>query len=109
MVASPEAARFVLVTHAHLFKPTYPASKERMLGPQAIFFQQGRYHALLRRLVLRAVMPDAIRDSVAAIEAVATRTLASWEGGRIVNTFQEMKTVSACLLPNVPPIFEQQY
>ncbi|OAY81654.1 Abscisic acid 8'-hydroxylase 1, partial [Ananas comosus] len=92
MVSSPEAARFVLVTHAHLFKPTYPASKERMLGPQAIFFQQGRYHALLRRLVLRAVMPDAIRDSVAAIEAVATRTLASWEGGRIVNTFQEMKT-----------------
>ncbi|GJN21965.1 hypothetical protein PR202_gb09489 [Eleusine coracana subsp. coracana] len=44
MVSSPEAARFVLVTQAHLFKPTFPASKERMLGPQAIFFQQGDYH-----------------------------------------------------------------
>ena len=38
----------MLVTQAHLFKPTFPASKERMLGPQAIFFQQGDYHAHLR-------------------------------------------------------------
>ncbi|RZS06201.1 hypothetical protein BHM03_00036824 [Ensete ventricosum] len=91
MVSSPEAARFVLVTRAHLFKPTFPASKERMLGPQAIFFQQGDYHARLRRLVLRAFMPDAIRGSVAGIEAVALRALRSWDG-RLVNTFQEMKT-----------------
>ncbi|WOL04310.1 abscisic acid 8'-hydroxylase 1-like [Canna indica] len=91
MVSSPEAARFVLVTRAHLFKPTFPASKERMLGPQAIFFQQGEYHARLRRLVLRAFMPDAIRGSVAGIEAVALRALRSWDG-RSVNTFQEMKT-----------------
>ncbi|RRT48255.1 hypothetical protein B296_00050476 [Ensete ventricosum] len=91
MVSSPEAARFVLVTRAHLFKPTFPASKERMLGRQAVFFQQGDYHARLRRLILRAFLPEAIRRSVARIEAVALRTLHSWDG-RLVNTFQEMKT-----------------
>nr|XP_009398465.1 PREDICTED: abscisic acid 8'-hydroxylase 1-like [Musa acuminata subsp. malaccensis] len=91
MVSSPEAARFVLVTRAHLFKPTFPASKERMLGRQAVFFQQGDYHARLRRLILRAFLPEAIRRSVARIEAVALRTLQSWDG-RLVNTFQEMKT-----------------
>ncbi|KAL6633702.1 hypothetical protein ACP70R_026373 [Stipagrostis hirtigluma subsp. patula] len=91
MVSSPEAARFVLVTQAHLFKPTFPASKERMLGPQAIFFQQGDYHAHLRRIVSRAFSPEAIRASVPAIEAVALRSLRSWDG-QLVNTFQEMKT-----------------
>ncbi|KAG0534508.1 hypothetical protein BDA96_04G286000 [Sorghum bicolor] len=90
MVSSPEAARFVLVTQAHLFKPTFPASKERMLGPQAIFFQQGDYHTHLRRLVSRAFSPEAIRGSVPAIEAVALRSLDSWDG-QLVNTFQEMK------------------
>lgn len=97
MVSSPEAARLVLVTRAHLFKPTFPASKECMLGPQAIFFQQGEYHARLRRLVLRAFMPDGIRGFVPNIESVALCALRSWDG-RMVNTFQEMKTVS-------PPIF----
>jgi len=92
MVSSPEAARFVLVTQAHLFKPTFPASKERMLGPQAIFFQQGDYHAHLRRLVSRAFSPEAIRASVPAIEAIALRSLRSWDG-QLVNTFQEMKLV----------------
>ncbi|KAJ4784969.1 Abscisic acid 8'-hydroxylase 1 [Rhynchospora pubera] len=91
MMSSPEAAKFILVTRADLFKPTYPASKERMLGRQAIFFQQGDYHARLRRLVLRAVMPDAIRSRVAEIDAVALSTLQSLEG-RTINTFQEMKT-----------------
>ncbi|KAG1362789.1 abscisic acid 8'-hydroxylase 1 [Cocos nucifera] len=91
MVSSPEAARFVLVTQAHLFKPTYPASKERMLGTKAIFFQQGDYHARLRRIVLRAFLPDAIRRRVAGIEAVAVQALRSWDG-RMINTFQEMKT-----------------
>nr|XP_010933004.1 abscisic acid 8'-hydroxylase 1 [Elaeis guineensis] len=91
MVSSPEAARFVLVTQAHLFKPTYPASKERMLGTKAIFFQQGDYHARLRRIVLRAFLPDAIRRRVAGIEAVALQALHSWDG-RMINTFQEMKT-----------------
>ncbi|XP_072961887.1 abscisic acid 8'-hydroxylase 1-like [Typha angustifolia] len=91
MMSSPEAAKFVLVTRAHLFKPTFPASKERMLGPQAIFFQQGSYHARLRRLVLRAFLPDAIRGSVAGVEAIALRSLSSWDG-RLINTFQEMKS-----------------
>ncbi|KAG8059723.1 hypothetical protein GUJ93_ZPchr0002g22966 [Zizania palustris] len=91
MVSSAEAARFVLVTQAHLFKPTFPASKQRMLGPQAIFFQQGDYHAHLRRLVSRAFSPEAIRASVPAIEAIALRSLRSWDG-QFVNTFQEMKT-----------------
>ncbi|XP_072959775.1 abscisic acid 8'-hydroxylase 1-like [Typha angustifolia] len=91
MVASPAAARFVLVTRADLFKPTFPVSKERMLGRQAIFFQQGDYHARLRRLVLRAFMPEAIRSTVAGVEAIAVRTLRSWDG-RMINTFQEMKT-----------------
>jgi (+)-abscisic acid 8'-hydroxylase len=90
MVSSPEAARFVLVTQAHLFKPTFPASKERMLGPQAIFFQHGDYHAHLRRLVSRAFCPEAIRASVPAIEAIALRSLQTWDG-QLVNTFQEMK------------------
>ncbi|XP_062220032.1 abscisic acid 8'-hydroxylase 1-like [Phragmites australis] len=93
MVSSPEAARFVLVTQAQLFKPTFPASKERILGPQAIFFQQGDYHAHLRRIVSRAFSPEAIRASVPAIEAVALRSLRSWDG-QLVNTFQEMKTYS---------------
>ncbi|KAF5477625.1 hypothetical protein F2P56_004245, partial [Juglans regia] len=90
MISSPEAAKFVLVTRAHLFKPTYPASKERMLGKQAIFFHQGDYHAKLRKLVLRAFMPEAIRNIVPDIEAIAKDTLQSWEG-RLINTFQEMK------------------
>ncbi|CAD5319823.1 unnamed protein product [Arabidopsis thaliana] len=30
----------VLVSKAHLFKPTYPPSKERMIGPEALFFHQ---------------------------------------------------------------------
>ncbi|XP_074590282.1 abscisic acid 8'-hydroxylase 1-like [Curcuma longa] len=91
MVSSPEAARFVLVTQAHRFKPTFPASKERMIGHRAIFFQQGDYHARLRRLLLRSFLPGSIRGSVAGIEAVALRALQSWDG-RLVNTFQELKT-----------------
>ncbi|KAK4349444.1 hypothetical protein RND71_032199 [Anisodus tanguticus] len=62
MISSPEAAKLVLVTRANLFKPTFPASKERMLGKQAIFFHQGDYHAKLRKLVLRAFMPESIRN-----------------------------------------------
>lgn len=91
MISSPEAAKLVLVTKAHLFKPTFPASKERMLGKQAIFFHQGDYHAKLRRLVLRAFTPEAIKNIVPDIESIAVQSLESWEG-RMVNTFQEMKT-----------------
>ncbi|XAR70752.1 (+)-abscisic acid 8'-hydroxylase [Bertholletia excelsa] len=91
MISSPEAAKLVLVTKAHLFKPTFPASKERMLGKQAIFFHQGEYHAKLRKLVLRAFMPEAIRSIVGDIESVAVAALKSWDGD-LVNTFREMKT-----------------
>ncbi|GKV10502.1 hypothetical protein SLEP1_g21851 [Rubroshorea leprosula] len=91
MISSPEAAKFVLVTRAHLFKPTFPASKERMLGKQAIFFHQGDYHAKLRKLVLRAFMPEAIKNIVSDVESIANDTLQSLEG-RLITTFQEMKT-----------------
>ncbi|KAE9606957.1 putative (+)-abscisic acid 8'-hydroxylase [Lupinus albus] len=90
MISSPEAAKFVL-NKAHLFKPTFPASKERMLGKQAIFFHQGEYHANLRRLVLRTFMPEAIKNIVPAIESIAQDCLKSWEG-REIFTFLEMKT-----------------
>ncbi|GLT91370.1 hypothetical protein SLE2022_092610 [Rubroshorea leprosula] len=91
MISNPEAAKFVLVTRAHLFKPTFPASKERMLGKQAIFFHQGDYHAKLRKLVLRAFMPEAIKNIVSDVESIANDTLQSMEG-RLITTFQEMKT-----------------
>ncbi|XP_059306384.1 abscisic acid 8'-hydroxylase CYP707A2 [Lycium ferocissimum] len=91
MISSPEAAKQVLVTRANLFKPTFPASKERMLGKQAIFFHQGDYHAKLRKLVLRAFMPESIRNIVPDIESIAKSSLESFEG-RLINTYQEMKT-----------------
>ncbi|CAH9077603.1 unnamed protein product [Cuscuta europaea] len=91
MISSPAVAKMVLVTKADLFKPTFPASKERMLGKQAIFFHQGDYHARLRRLVLRAFMPESIRAIVPDVDSIAGATLQSLEG-RLVNTYQEMKT-----------------
>ena len=99
MISSPEAAKFVLVTKSHLFKPTFPASKERMLGKQAIFFHQGDYHAKLRKLVLRAFMPDSVRNMVPNIESIAQESLSAWDGTQL-NTYQEMKTVSAPHLSN---------
>ncbi|KAK4801348.1 hypothetical protein SAY86_021835 [Trapa natans] len=94
MVSSPEAAKFVLVTKSHLFKPTFPASKERMLGKQAIFFHQGPYHSKLRKLVLRAFMPDAVRSKVSDVESLAIDCLKSMEERSIDNTFLELKTYS---------------
>jgi (+)-abscisic acid 8'-hydroxylase len=90
MISSPEAAKFVL-NKAQLFKPTFPASKERMLGKQAIFFHQGSYHANLRRLVLRTFMPEAIKSIVPNIESIAQSCLKSWEGN-LITTYLEMKT-----------------
>ncbi|XP_010263548.1 PREDICTED: abscisic acid 8'-hydroxylase 4-like [Nelumbo nucifera] len=94
MLASPEAARFVLVTRAQLFKPTYPESKEQMIGPCALFFHQGDYHTRLRRLVQSSLAPEAIRKLVPDIEAIAVSTLESWSGGDLVNTFRGMKKFS---------------
>ncbi|KAH9317170.1 hypothetical protein KI387_018939, partial [Taxus chinensis] len=93
MIASAEAAKFILVTQAHLFKPTFPASKERMIGPQAIFFHQGDYHARLRKLVQSSLSPESIRNIVPHIESVALEALQTWEGS-IINTFHEMKSFS---------------
>ncbi|XP_061363266.1 abscisic acid 8'-hydroxylase CYP707A2-like isoform X1 [Gastrolobium bilobum] len=90
MISNPEAVKFVL-NKAQLFKPTFPASKERMLGKQAIFFHEGEYHANLRRLVLRTFMPEAIKNVVSDIESISQTCLKSWEG-KLITTFLEMKT-----------------
>ncbi|KAL9371659.1 hypothetical protein Peur_036799 [Populus x canadensis] len=90
MISSPEAARIVLVTRAHLFKPTYPTSKEKMIGPEALFFHQGPYHSRLKKLVQASFLPSAIRGSVSEIEQIVLRLLPTWKSNTI-NTLQEMK------------------
>ena len=102
MLASPEAARFVLVSQAHLFKPTYPKSKERLIGPSALFFHQGDYHTSLRKLVQGSLSLDAIRNLVPDIEASAISLLDSWDGGRVIDTFHEMKKVDAFYCHSFP-------
>ncbi|PWA46586.1 ABA 8-oxidase [Artemisia annua] len=87
MLASPEAARFVLVNQAHLFKPTYPKSKENLIGPLALFFHQGEYHARLRKLVQGSLSLDNLRGLVPNIEALAVSALDSWAGGHIISKF----------------------
>ncbi|KAL0365399.1 UNVERIFIED_CONTAM: Abscisic acid 8'-hydroxylase 4 [Sesamum angustifolium] len=94
MLASPEAARFVLVTNAELFKPTYPKSKEKMIGPAALFFHRGEYHNHLRKLVQSSFSPEAIKKLIPGIEAIAVSILGSWLSGQVTNTFQEMKKFS---------------
>ncbi|TKY57816.1 Abscisic acid 8'-hydroxylase 4 [Spatholobus suberectus] len=94
MLTSPEAARFVLVTQAHLFKPTYPKSKERLIGPFALFFHQGEYHTRLRKLVQRALSLEALRNLVPHIEALVLSAMKSWGDGQVINTFKEMKRFS---------------
>ncbi|KAI8532814.1 hypothetical protein RHMOL_Rhmol11G0243600 [Rhododendron molle] len=91
MLASPEAARFVLASHAHLFKPTYPKSKEKMIGPSALFFHQGDYHTHLRKLVQSSLSPEAIRKLIPDIESAAISALESWASDQVINTFHEMK------------------
>ncbi|XP_054810431.1 abscisic acid 8'-hydroxylase CYP707A2-like [Prosopis cineraria] len=90
MISSPEAVKFVL-NKADLFKPTFPASKERILGKHALMFHQGEYHSKLRRLVLRTFMPETIKHIVPNIETIAIVCLRSWEN-REITTFLEMKT-----------------
>lgn len=94
MLACPEAARFVLVTHAHLFRPSYPRTKELLIGPAALFFHQGPYHLQVRKLVQSSLSLDVIRRLVPAIEAMAVSALESWCNGEAINTFLEMKKVS---------------
>ncbi|XP_050140929.1 abscisic acid 8'-hydroxylase 2 [Malus sylvestris] len=90
MITSPEAARVVLVSRAHLFKPTYPRSKERMIGPEAIFFHQGAYHSRLKKMVQASLLPCAIKESVSEIEQIVINLLPTWKNNTI-NTLQEMK------------------
>lgn len=97
MISSPEAARIVLVSRAHLFKPTYPPSKEKMIGPEAIFFHQGAYHSRLKKLVQASFLPSAIRGSVPEIEHIVLKLLPTWKNCTI-NTLQEMKRVCLCRL-----------
>ncbi|XP_056866348.1 abscisic acid 8'-hydroxylase 4-like [Raphanus sativus] len=91
MLASPEAARFVLVTHARMFKPTYPKSKERLIGPSALFFHQGDYHFYIRKLVQSSFFPETIRKLIPDIEHIALSSLQSLANMPIVSTYQEMK------------------
>jgi (+)-abscisic acid 8'-hydroxylase len=101
MLASPEAARFVLVTQSHLFKPTYPKSKERLIGPSALFFHQGEYHLRLRKLIQKSLSLDSLRNLVPHIEALAISTIKSWgHDGCIINTFKEMKKVCYIIFRN---------
>lgn len=95
MLSSPEAAKFVLVTHAHLFKPTYPRGKEKMIGPSALFFHQGHYHAHLRKLVQTSLATETIKKLIPDIEAIAISCLESWvaNNGQVINTYNEMKKV----------------
>ncbi|OIW17357.1 hypothetical protein TanjilG_22469 [Lupinus angustifolius] len=90
MISSPKAARTVLVTQAHLFKPTYPPSKEKLIGPEAVFFQQGAYHSMLKKLVQASFLPSTIRNSVSDVEQIVLKLLPTW-ANRTINTLQEMK------------------
>jgi len=95
MLGSPEAVKFVLMTKASLFKPTYPKSKERLIGPSAIFFQDGACHAQLRKLVQAAFSLDAVKLLVPKIESIAISTLDSWAAhGHVIHTFHELKKVT---------------
>ncbi|KMS95967.1 hypothetical protein BVRB_003280 [Beta vulgaris subsp. vulgaris] len=91
MLANPEALKFVLMTKANLFKPTYPKSKERLIGTNAIFFQQGTYHSQIRKLVQASLSLDTIKPRIPKIELIAKSTLNSWADGRVVHVFQELK------------------
>ncbi|KAJ3705048.1 hypothetical protein LUZ61_008753 [Rhynchospora tenuis] len=93
MLASPEAARFVLVTHAHLFKPTYPKSKERMIGPWALFFHQGDYHLRLRKIVQNSLSPEPLRAILPDVELIVKSILQEWDG-QVETTFHAMKRLS---------------
>lgn len=92
MISSPEAAKSVLVSQSQIFKPTYPPSKERLIGPEAIFFHQGPYHSRLKKLVLSSFQPSALKKAVPHIENIVIDTLSTYENNTI-NTLQEMKKV----------------
>ncbi|KAL4558215.1 hypothetical protein LXL04_036413 [Taraxacum kok-saghyz] len=94
MISSPEVAKSVLVTQSHLFKPTYPKSKEMMIGPEAVFFHQGSYHSHLKKLIQSSFLPSAIKASVSKIESIVLDLLPVWEHSKVINTLHEMKKYS---------------
>ncbi|KAK1320287.1 Abscisic acid 8'-hydroxylase 1 [Acorus calamus] len=93
MVSSPEAVKFVLVTRANLFKPTYPPSKECMIGPWALNFHQGIYHSRLKKLIQATFLPSSIQAIVSVIERIILGLLPDWEN-KIINAHSEMKRFS---------------
>jgi hypothetical protein len=85
MISSPEARKTVLVTHARLFKPTYPSSREKMIGPEAVFFQHlGNYHSMLKKLIQSTFMPSAIKNSLYEIEQIVLKLLSTWANTTVV-------------------------
>ncbi|KAL7589587.1 abscisic acid 8'-hydroxylase 2 [Lactuca sativa] len=91
MISSPKVAKIVLVTQSHMFKPTYPPSKEKMIGPEAIFFHQGPYHSHLKKLIQSSFLPSTIKGSVSQIEDIVLGFLPTWEHNNTINTLHEMK------------------
>ncbi|KAJ3705051.1 hypothetical protein LUZ61_008756 [Rhynchospora tenuis] len=90
MLATAEAIRFVLVTHSDLFKPTYPKSKECIVGPLALPFQSGEYHLRLKKIVQGSLSPDLLRAILTDIESIVRCTLKAWDG-HVEPTYHAMK------------------
>ncbi|KAL2498267.1 Abscisic acid 8'-hydroxylase 4 [Abeliophyllum distichum] len=65
--------------------------KTHILGCPCIM---GEYHMRLRKQVQAALYPEAIRNLVADIEAIAVSATNSWAGGHVINIFHEMKKFS---------------
>ncbi|KAI3801501.1 hypothetical protein L1987_29607 [Smallanthus sonchifolius] len=91
MISSPKLAKIVLVTESHMFKPTYPLSKEKMIGPEAVFFHQGPYHSHLKKLIQSSFRPSRIKGLVSQIDDIVCGQLLSWEHNSTINTLPEMK------------------
>ncbi|KAI3732798.1 hypothetical protein L1987_64006 [Smallanthus sonchifolius] len=94
MISNPEIAKIILVTQSHLFKPTYPISKEMMIGPPAVFFHQGSYHSHLKKLIQSSFLPSALKGLVHKIKDIVLDLLTSWEHTNMINTLHEMKKYS---------------
>lgn len=92
MVSRPEAAKMILVTQAHLFKPTYPPSKENMIGHNALFFHQGPYHSHLKKIIQSSFLPCALKESVPHIQNLVIDMLPKFVN-KTINTLCEMKKV----------------
>ncbi|MQM20983.1 hypothetical protein Taro_054014 [Colocasia esculenta] len=90
MVSSPEAIRSVLLAPADLLKPTFPPSKEKLIGPEALNFNHGSYHSTLKKLVRATFLPGSLRSAIPEIERMVLANLPSWEN-KIISTHVEMK------------------